>query len=79
MVLRLHNGHQSISTTDGIKYYGPPVQALTTSGDTSTASILAFSRYPTGGTIRYTRTITLPPPVAAMMPVLAALLNPAPA
>jgi hypothetical protein len=62
---RLHNGHQSISTTDGINYYGPPVQALTTSGDTSTNSILAFSRYPTGGTIRYTRTITLPPPVAA--------------
>jgi serine/threonine protein kinase len=62
---RLHNGHQSISTTDGINYYGPPVQALTTSGDTSTASILAFSRYPTGGMIRYTRTITLPPPVAA--------------
>jgi serine/threonine protein kinase len=62
---RPHNGHQSISTTDGINYYGAPVQALTTSGDTSTASILAFSRYPTGGTIRYTRTITLPPPVAA--------------
>jgi serine/threonine protein kinase len=62
---RPHNGHLSISTTDGINYYGPPVQALTTSGDTSTSSILAFSRYPTGGTIRYTRTITLPPPVAA--------------
>jgi hypothetical protein len=62
---RPHNGHLSISTTDGINYYGPPVQALTTSGDTSTNSILAFSRYPTGGTIRYTRTITLPPPVAA--------------
>jgi serine/threonine-protein kinase len=62
---RHHNGHLSISTTDGINYYGAPVQALTTSGDTSTSSILAFSRYPTGGTIRYTRTINLPPPVVA--------------
>ena len=62
---RRHNGHVSISTTDGINYYGAPVQALTTSGDTSTSSILAFSRYPTGGVIRYTRTINLPPPVVA--------------
>jgi hypothetical protein len=62
---RRHNGHLSISTTDGINYYGAPVQALTTSGDTSTSSILAFARYPNGGTIRYTRTINLPPPVAA--------------
>jgi hypothetical protein len=62
---RPHNGNLSISTTDGINYYGPPVQALTTRGDTSTSSILVFSRFPTGGTIRYTRTITLPPPVAA--------------
>ncbi|MCW3069936.1 MAG: hypothetical protein JWL67_2561, partial [Solirubrobacterales bacterium] len=62
---RPHNGHRSISTTDGINYYGAPVQALTTRGDTSTSSILTFSRYPTGGNIRYTRTITLPPPVAA--------------
>jgi predicted Ser/Thr protein kinase len=62
---RDHNGHQTISTTDGINYYGSPVQALTTRGDTSTSSILTFSRYPTGGKIRYTRTITLPPPVAA--------------
>jgi serine/threonine protein kinase len=62
---RPHNAHLSISTTDGIKYYGPPVQALTTSGDTSTASILAFFRYPTGGTIHYTRTISLSPRVVA--------------
>ncbi len=27
---RLHNGHLTISTTDGINYYGPPVLALTT-------------------------------------------------
>jgi serine/threonine protein kinase len=57
---RLHNGHLAVSTTDGIKYYGPPVQALTTHGDTSPASILAFPRYLTGGNLRYTRTITLP-------------------
>jgi serine/threonine protein kinase len=62
---RDHNGHRTISTTDGINYYGAPVQALTTRGDTSTSSILTFARYPTGGKIRYTRTITLPPPVAA--------------
>jgi hypothetical protein len=62
---RDHNGHRTISTTDGINYYGAPVQALTTNGDTSTSSILTFSRYPTGGKIRYTRTITLPPAVAA--------------
>jgi hypothetical protein len=61
---RLHNGHLSISTTDGINYYGPPVLALTTRGDTSTSSILVFSRFPTGGDIRYSRKITLPADVA---------------
>jgi serine/threonine protein kinase len=61
---RMHNGHLTISTTDGIPYYGPPVQALTTYGDTSVASILVFSRFLSGGTLRYTRTITLPPDVA---------------
>jgi serine/threonine protein kinase len=60
---RLHNGHLAIDTNDGIDYYGPPVQSLTTSGDTSVASILVFPRYPTGGSIRYSRTITLPPKV----------------
>jgi hypothetical protein len=63
-VARLHNGHLSISTTDGIKFYGPPVLALTTKGDTSPSSILVFARYPTGGTIHYKRTITLPALVA---------------
>jgi serine/threonine protein kinase len=62
---RLHNGHLAISTTDGINYYGPPVQSLTTRGDTSAASILAFSRFPSGGALRYTRTITLPQDVIA--------------
>jgi hypothetical protein len=62
---RLHNGHRSISTTDGIKYYGPPQVALTSKGDTSPKSIIDFSRYPNVGTIRYTRTITIPRGVAA--------------
>jgi serine/threonine protein kinase len=62
---RRHNGHLAISTSDGINYYGPPVQALTTRGDTSVASILAFHRFPSGGALHYTRTIVLPPSVAA--------------
>jgi Protein kinase domain len=62
---RLHNNHLAISTTDGINYYGPPVQALTTHGDTSVASILAFPRFLSGGNLHYTRTIVLPGSVAA--------------
>ncbi len=57
---RLHNGHRSISTTDGIKFYGPPQVALTSTGDTSPKSIIDFSRYPHVGDIDYTRTITIP-------------------
>jgi hypothetical protein len=60
---RPHNGHLAIDTNDGINYYGPPIQALTTYGDTSVASILVFKRFPTGGSIRYARTIALPPNV----------------
>ena len=66
---RLHNGHLAIDTKDGLHWYGPPQVSLTTSGDTSAAtlqhSVLAFSRYPDVGDIRYTRTITVPPGVAA--------------
>jgi serine/threonine protein kinase len=62
---RRHNGHLAISTNDGINYYGPPVQALTTHGDTRVASILAFHRFPSGGALHYTRTIVLPASVAA--------------
>ena len=61
---RRHNGHFSISTTDGIKFYGPPQVSLTSSGDTSAKSIVDFSRYPSVGSIRYTRTFTIPPGVA---------------
>jgi predicted Ser/Thr protein kinase len=56
---RLYNGHLAISTTDGLKYYGPMAAALTLSGDTTMNSMLAFSRYPTSGNIHYQRTITL--------------------
>jgi hypothetical protein len=59
-----HNGHLSISTSDGIKFYGPPQVSLTSTGDTSPKSIIDFSRYPRVGTIRYTRKITIPTGVA---------------
>ncbi len=62
---RLHNGHLAISTTDGINYYGPPVLALTTRGDTGVGSILAFPRFPSGGVLHYSRTIALSPSVVA--------------
>ena len=62
---RLHNGHRTISTTDGIIYYGDTVVSLTTFGDTSPRSIIDFTRYPTSGTISYRRTIRVSPKVAA--------------
>ena len=49
---RAHNGHLAISTTDGIKFYGPPQVSLTSSGDTSPKSIVDFARYPTVGAIK---------------------------
>jgi serine/threonine protein kinase len=61
---RKHNGHLSISTSDGLKYYGPPEVSLTDSGDTSPRSRIDFSRYPDTGNIRYKRTFTIPPGVA---------------
>jgi serine/threonine-protein kinase len=62
---RPHNGHLAISTLDGVPYYGPPVTALTTRGDTSVQSILALTRFPKNGSIRYTRRILLTGPVAS--------------
>jgi hypothetical protein len=58
---RLHDGHLAISTTDGIRFYGPPEAALTTSGDASVRSFLVFSRFPKTGTIDYKRQIPLSP------------------
>jgi hypothetical protein len=60
-----HNGHLSIATLAGVPFYGPPVAALTTSGDTSPKSITAFSRYPKTSDIDYRRTIRITPVVAA--------------
>jgi len=62
---RLHHGHLAISTGNGIKFYGPPQVALTTSGDTSPKSIVDFARYPSTGNINYQRAFTVPPGVAA--------------
>ncbi len=62
---RSHNGHLSISTGDGIHFYGRPKVALTSRGDTSPKSIIDFIRYPSVGDIRYTRALTVPSAVAA--------------
>jgi len=62
---RPQNGHLTISTNDGINYYGPAVVSLTTRGDTSPASILTFPRYLTGGNLHYSRTIKVSPSAAA--------------
>jgi len=61
----LHDGHLAISTTDGIPWFGPPVTALTTSGDTSKKSILDFKRYKSGSDLHYTRPIRVSKVVAA--------------
>jgi hypothetical protein len=58
---RDHNGHLSISTTDGAPFYGSPRVSLTTRGDIGVVSILEFARYPSAGNITYKRTIRLRP------------------
>jgi Protein kinase domain len=63
---RNHGGHLAIATGDGVPWYGPPVTALTTMGDiTPKKSLLAFKRYPTVGSIRYTRRINVGKVVAS--------------
>ena len=62
--LSLHNGHLSMSTTDGAPDYGPIGTSLTTRGDTSPASALAITRFPQVGTYTYVRTIKLTDAVA---------------
>ena len=62
---REHGGHLAISTSNGIPWYGKPVTALTTRGDTSSKSILAFKRFPHTGNISYTRKIRVSKVVAA--------------
>jgi hypothetical protein len=63
----LHNGHLSLATHQGGPYYGPPVEALTTHGDTSPKSIIAFSRFPKTSNVAYKRTITITPIVASYL------------
>jgi serine/threonine protein kinase len=60
-----HNDHLAISTLDGAPFYGPPVTALTTRGDTSAKSILAFNRFLSGPALRYTRQMKVSPVIAA--------------
>jgi hypothetical protein len=63
-----HNGHLSIATHAGGPYYGGPVLAMTTSGDTTPdKSLLAFNRYPAVSDISYTRTMTVTPIVASYL------------
>jgi hypothetical protein len=62
---RDHNGHLSISTTNGIQFYGPPQVSLTSHGDTTPHSIVDFTRYPSVGDIRYKRTLAVPPGIVA--------------
>ena len=58
---RNHNGHLSMSTTDGAAFYGQPRVSLTTRGDIGVASILELPRYPKTGNITYNRALRLRP------------------
>jgi hypothetical protein len=61
-----HGGHLAIGTHDGEPWYGPPVTALTTSGDTTIPkSLLAFKRFPTVGRIHYDRRFSVGKVVAS--------------
>ena len=53
------NGDFRLSTTEGVPAYGPIKKSLTTKGDTSPASALAVTRFPTApkGAIHYDRRI----------------------
>lgn len=66
---RLHNGHRTISTGNGISYYGPTQVSLTEFGSTSGAfpNNVAFPRAPASGNIQYTRTVTVAPIVANLI------------
>lgn len=55
----IHNGNTAISTVDGVPAYGTIGTSLTTSGDTSAASALAVSRFPSGSVIDYNQPIRL--------------------
>lgn len=52
------NGDGRLNTVEGVPAYGPVVVSLTTTGDTSPASVLAVDRYPVAenGVLDYRRT-----------------------
>jgi hypothetical protein len=57
---KMHNGHLSLNTTDGLPFYGKIGASLTTSGDTGADhSALAVERFPMGASYTYQRTITV--------------------
>jgi hypothetical protein len=58
---RLHGGHLSISTGDGIRFYGPTLVSLTEWGSTSgvVPNNIDMNRYPATGNIEYSRTVTV--------------------
>jgi hypothetical protein len=61
-----HGGHPAIGTSDGVPWYGPPVTALTTTGDTTIPkSLLAFTRFPSTGSIDYKRRFSVGAVVAS--------------
>ena len=60
-----HNGHKTVAITDETPILGSVGAALTISGDTSGASALAVSRYPTAGAYTYTRTFAVTSQTAA--------------
>lgn len=64
-VAQVFNGHRFISASVGDKYYGGVVTSLTQLGSTGPNAHLDSLLYPVGGSIRYTRTLTLGPGVAS--------------
>ena len=62
-----HNGHPSITVSDGVPDYGSIGTSLTVSGDTSPNSALAVDRFPIGSSYLYKRTFDLDPAVVAAL------------
>lgn len=60
-----HAGNASISLSDGVPAYGKVGTSLTTTGDTSPASVLAVSRFPSVGNYTYRRSFDLDDAVLA--------------
>ena len=57
LLLNDDNGDGRVNTVEGLPAYGPVVVSLTTTGDTTPASLLAVDRYPVaqGGVYNYSR------------------------